>query len=183
MGLKGVQLDEAHSKLCPEQEEWVHTALAKGAGFCSGSTSAHGPRARRPRSLRGRRKGSAAAAVSHRWGIPCCAPAGRGHRVSPRRRGHIGRKPKPRLVAPKGLFYAQVVKGRNKTGQVVKVSRRVGYGGPTPFCQAVAPSATWGDDSNGVHGTVVWHAARAGGPLRRWTRRLSWRRGRHRGRV
>jgi len=31
----------------------------------------------------------------------------------PRRRGKVGRKPKPRLVAPKDLFDAQVVKVRN----------------------------------------------------------------------
>jgi len=37
--------------------------------------------------------------------------------------GKVGRKPKPRLAAPKALFYAQVVKVRNKTGQVVEVSR------------------------------------------------------------
>jgi hypothetical protein len=42
-----------------------------------------------------------------------------------RRRGKVGRKPKPRLVAPKNLFYAQVVKVRKTTGQVVEVSRRV----------------------------------------------------------
>jgi hypothetical protein len=29
----GVQLEEAHSKLCPKQVEWVHTALAMGSWF------------------------------------------------------------------------------------------------------------------------------------------------------
>src|SRR5439155_12141145 len=51
----------------------------------------------------------------------------------PRRRGKVGRKPKPRLVAPQDLFYAQVVKVRGKTGQVVEVSRRVVCGGPRRF--------------------------------------------------
>ena len=31
--VKGVQLDEAHSKLRPQQVEWVHTALAMGSWF------------------------------------------------------------------------------------------------------------------------------------------------------
>ena len=51
----------------------------------------------------------------------------------PRRRGKVGRKPKPRLVAPQALFYAQVVNVCNKTGDVVAVSRRVAYGGPRSF--------------------------------------------------
>jgi hypothetical protein len=51
----------------------------------------------------------------------------------PRRRGKVGRKPKPRLVAPKNLFYAQVVKVRNQAGHVVEVSRRVVFGGPRRF--------------------------------------------------
>ena len=42
----------------------------------------------------------------------------------------MGRKPKPRLVAPQTLFYAQVVKVRNTAGHVVAVSRRVVFGGP-----------------------------------------------------
>ena len=50
-----------------------------------------------------------------------------------RRRRRVGRKPKPRLVAPPALFYAQVVKVRNTAGQVVEVSRRVVCGGPRRF--------------------------------------------------
>jgi hypothetical protein len=50
-----------------------------------------------------------------------------------RRRGKVGRKPKPRLVAPHTLFYAQVVKVRNTPGHVVEVSRRVVHGGPRRF--------------------------------------------------
>src|SRR5215813_1531284 len=51
----------------------------------------------------------------------------------PRRRGKVGRKPKPRLVAPQTLFYAQVGKVRNKAGHMVEVRRRVVYGGPRRF--------------------------------------------------
>jgi hypothetical protein len=52
-----------------------------------------------------------------------------------RRRGKGGRKPKPRLVAPKPLLYAQVVKVRNQRGQVAEVNRRVVFGGPRRFMQ------------------------------------------------
>src|SRR6266498_4063466 len=48
----------------------------------------------------------------------------------PRRREKVGRKPKPRLVAPNTLFYAPVVKVRNKAGHRVEVRRRVVFGGP-----------------------------------------------------
>ena len=51
----------------------------------------------------------------------------------PRRRGTVGRKPKPRLVAPKNLYYAQVVKVRDKAGHIVEVSRHVVFGGPRRF--------------------------------------------------
>jgi hypothetical protein len=51
----------------------------------------------------------------------------------PRRRGKVGRKPKSRLVAPLGLFYAQVVKVRDPAGHVVEVHRRVVFGGPRRF--------------------------------------------------
>src|SRR4030095_12504991 len=34
----------------------------------------------------------------------------------PRRRGKVGRKPKPRLVAPQNFFYAQGGKARGKGG-------------------------------------------------------------------
>ena len=46
----------------------------------------------------------------------------------PRRRGKVGRKPQPRLVAPKNVYYAQVVKIRDKARHVVEVRRHVGFG-------------------------------------------------------
>ena len=48
----------------------------------------------------------------------------------PRRRGHVGRKPTPRLGAPQSLLYAPGVQGRTQTGQGVEVSRRGVDGGP-----------------------------------------------------
>jgi hypothetical protein len=47
--------------------------------------------------------------------------------------GKVGRKPQPRLVAPKPLFYAQVVKARNPAGHMVEVSQRVIFSGPRRF--------------------------------------------------
>jgi hypothetical protein len=101
----------------------------------------------------------------------------------PRRRGDVGRKPKPRLVAPNPLLYAQVVQVRHQTGQVVEVSRRVVDGGPRRFGQQwrlrqlgktlqTALMERW-------YGTLRgWVAS-----LRRRTRCLSWSRPRHRGKV
>ena len=95
----------------------------------------------------------------------------------------MGRKPKPRLVAPKSLFYAQVVKVRNQAGHVVEVSRRVVFGGPRRFGKPLrlrqlgetiqtAFMERW---SGTLRGLVA--------PLRRRTRCLSWSRTRHRGKV
>ena len=100
-----------------------------------------------------------------------------------RRRGKVGRKPKPRLVAPKHLFYAQVVKVRNQRGQVAEVNRRVVFGGPRRFMQQLRLRQL---------GTTIqtafmerWYGTLRGlvAPLRRRTRCLSWSWGRHRGRL
>src|SRR2546428_9862195 len=132
----GVQLDEAHSKLRPKQVEWVHTALAMGSWFLLWVD--FGPRT----------QDTAAALIAQvvararqlplfltdGWkAYPAALLQVVGIVYRPRRRGHVGRKPKPRLVAPKTLLYAQVVKVRNKTGQIMEVSRRVVDGGPRRF--------------------------------------------------
>ena len=100
-----------------------------------------------------------------------------------RRRGQVGRKPKPRLVAPKNLCDAQVVKVRNQAGQVVEVRRRVVFGGPRRFVQHLRLREL---------GTTIqtaflerWYGTLRGlvAPLRRRTRCLSWSRARHRGRL
>ena len=101
----------------------------------------------------------------------------------PRRRGKVGRKPKPRLVAPKALFYAQVVKVRNKVGHVGEVKRRAVYGGPRRFGKQLRLRQL---------GTTIqtafmerWYGTLRGlvAPLRRRTRCLSWSHTRHRGKV
>src|SRR5262249_2476825 len=101
--VQGVQLDEAHSKLRPKQVEWVHTALALGSLFLLWVAV-------------GRRTQDAAAALIAQVGararqLPLFLTDGWkaytaaliqvvGIVYRPRRRGHVGRKPKPRLVAP-----------------------------------------------------------------------------------
>jgi hypothetical protein len=134
--VEGVQLDEAHSKLRPQQVAWVHTALAMGSWFLLWVD--FGPRTQDTAAA------LLAQVVARTRQLPLFLTDGWkaytaallqvvGIVYRPRRRGKVGRKPKPRLVAPPALFYAQVVKIRNTTGRVVEVSRRVVYGGPRRF--------------------------------------------------
>ena len=186
LGVQGVQLDEAHSKLRPKQVEWVHTALAMGSWFLLWVD--FGPRTQDtaaaliaqvvartqalPRFLTDGWKAYTAALLQ---------VVGVVYRL--RRRGKVGRKPKPRLVAPQTLFYAQVVKVRNMAGHIVEVSRRVIYGGPRRFGKQLRQRQL---------GTTIqtafmerWYGTLRGlvAPLRRRTRCLSWSRVRHRGKV
>jgi transposase-like protein len=182
----GVQLDEAHSKLRPQQVEWVHTALAMGSWFllwvdCGPRTQAMAATLIAPVVARVRplpvflTDGWKAytAALLHVCGVL----------YRPRRRGKVGRKPKPRLAAPKDLFYAQVVKVRNTTGQVVAVSRRVVYGGPRRFGKQLRLRQLGATIQTAF--MERWYGTLRGlvAPLRRRTRCLSWSRSRHRGKV
>jgi hypothetical protein len=134
--VSGVQLDEAHAKLRPKQVAWVHTALAMGSWFLLWVD--FGPRTQDTAAA------LIAQVVARARQLPLFLTEGWkaytaallqvvGVVYRPRRRGHVGRKPNPRLVAPKALFDAQVVKVRNKTGQVGEVRRRVVSGGPRRF--------------------------------------------------
>src|SRR5215468_5925628 len=184
--VQGVQLDEAHSKLRPKQVEWVHTALAMGSWFLLWVD--FGPRTQDTAAV------LIAQVVARTQALPLFLTDGWkaytaallqvvGVVYRLRRRGKVGRKPKPRLVAPKALYYAQVVKSRNTAGQVVEVRRRVVFGGPRRFGKQLrlrqlgetiqtAFMARW-------YGTLRGLVA----PLRRRTRCLSWSRSRHRGKV
>ena len=116
----GVPMDEAHSKLRRRRTEWIHTAWAMGRGFLLWGDC--GPRTQdTAATLR-------AQVVARVQTLPLFLTDG--GKASPaallqvvgvvyrrRRRGHVGRKPKPRVVAPTDLFYAQGVKVRDKTGQ------------------------------------------------------------------
>ena len=183
---QGVQWDEAPSKLRPTQVEWVHTALAMGSWFLLWVDV--GPRSQEPAAM------LIAQVVARARELPLFLTDGWkaytaallqvvGVVYRPRRRGKVGRKPQPRLVAPPALFYAQVVKVRNKTGHVVEVSRRVVYGGPRRFGKQLRRRQL---------GEMIqtafmerWYGTLRGlvAALRRRTRCLSWSRDRHRGRL
>jgi len=182
----GVQLDEAHSKRRPSQVEWIHTALAMKSFFILWVS--FGARTTETAA------GLIAQVVARLQRVPVfltdgwkCYPAallqvlGRVYR--PRRKGKVGRFPKPRLVAPDSLFYAQVVKVRDSAGHVVDVSRRVIYGGPRRFFKELS--------QRGLGNTIQtafmerWYGTMRGwvAALRRRTRCLSWSEERHHGRV
>jgi IS1 family transposase len=186
VAVQGVQLEEAHAKLRPKQVEWVHTALAMGSWFLLWVD--FGPRTQDTAAILiaqvVARVRQLPLFLTDGWKAYTAAllqVVGVGYR--PRRRGHVGRKPKPRLVAPKTLLYAQVVKVRTKAGQVVAVRRRGVYGGPRRFGKQLRLRQL---------GTTIqtafmerWYGTLRGlvAPLRRRTRCLSWSHTRHRGKV
>ena len=182
----GVQLDEAHSKRRPKQVEWIHTALAMGSLFILWVE--FGPRttATAARLI--------AQVVACLRGLPVFLTDGWkpyltallqvvGRVYHPRRKGKVGRYPHPRLVAPDGLFYAQVVKRRNQAGRLVAVTQRVIFGGPRRFFTELK--------RRGLGTTIQtafmerWYATLRGwvAALRRRTRCLSWSSRRHQGRI
>src|SRR5215467_14561715 len=182
----GVQLDEAHSKLRPKQVEWVHTALAMGSWFLLWVD--FGPRTQdmaatliaqgvaRTRQL--------PLFLTDGWKAYTAAllqVVGVVYRL--RRRGKVGRKPKPRLVAPKALYYAQVVKSRNTAGQGVEVRRRVVFGGPRRFGKQLRLRQL--GETIQTAFMERWYGTLRGlvASLRRRTRCLSWNRARYRGKV
>jgi hypothetical protein len=186
LDVQGVHLDEAHSKLRPKQVEWVHTALAMGSWFLLWVD--FGPRTQDTAAA------LIAQVVARTQRLPLFLTDGWkaytaallqvvGVMYRRRRRGKVGRKPKPRLGAPKALCYAQVVKARNKAGQVVEVRRRVVFGGPRRFGKQLRLRQL---------GTTIqtafmerWYGTLRGlvAPLRRRPRCLSWSRTRHRGKI
>ena len=95
----------------------------------------------------------------------------------------MGRKPTPRLVAPQDLFYAHGVQGRDKTGQVVEVSRRVVFGGPRRLGKQLRLRQL--GETIQTAFMERWYGTLRGlvAPLRRRTRCLSWSATRHRGRI
>jgi IS1 family transposase len=182
----GVQWDEAHSKLRPKQVEWVHTALTMGSWFLLWVD--FGPRTQETAAT------LIAQVVTRTRQLPLFLTDGWkaytaallqvvGRVYRPRRRGKVGRKPKPRLVAPNALFYAQVVKSRNKAGQVVEVSRRVVFGGPRRFLKQLRLRQL--GETIQTAFMERWYGTLRGlvAPLRRRPRCLSWSHARHRGKV
>jgi hypothetical protein len=184
--VSGVQMDEAHSKLRRRRAEWIHTALAMGSWFLLWVD--FGPRTQdtaatliaqvvaRVRTL--------PLFLTDGWkAYPAALLQVVGVVYRRQRRGTVGRKPKPRLVAPKDLFYAQVVKVRDKTGHVVEVSRRVVFGGPRRFGKQLRLRQL--GETIQTAFMERWYGTLRGlvAPLRRRTRCVSWIATRHRGRI
>jgi IS1 family transposase/transposase-like protein len=184
--VKGVQLDEAHSKRRPGQVEWIHTAIAMGSLFIL--WVAFGPRntdtaAYLIAQVIARLK-EVPLFLTDGWQVyPAALIQVIGQVYHPRRKGKVGRFPKPRLVAPQNLFYAQVIKVRDQAGRVVGVTTEVVFGGPRRFFKHLRQKGL---------GTTIqtafmerWYATLRGwvAALRRRTRCLSWSRERHQGRV
>lgn len=186
VAVSGVQLDEMHSKLRPKKVEWLHSALAMESLFIL--WIGFGPRTiEMATSL-------IAQVVARLCNIPIFFTDGwkayptalilvLGQVFRPRRKGKRGRKPKSRLIAPDNLFYAQVVKVRDQTGNLVEVTTRVIFGGPRRFFKAL--------QQRGLGTTIQtafmerWYGTLRGwvAPLRRRSRCLSWNSQRHQGRV
>jgi len=184
--VSGVQLDEMHSKRRPGQVEWIHTALAIGSMFVL--WVGFGERTTQTASY------LIAQVVARLRQVPIfltdCWKAypkalirvlGRLYR--PRRKGKVGRKPTPRLVAPDHLFYAQVVKIRDRAGRVVEVTSRVAFGGSRRFFKQLSLRGLGTTIQTAFmerfYGTLRGLVA----ALRRRTRCLSWSEDRHSGRV
>ena len=186
LDVPGVPLDEAHSKLRPKQGAWGHTALAMGSWLLLWVD--FGPRTQDTAAT------LLAQVVARTRQLPLGLTDGWkaytaallqvvGVVYRPRRRGKVGRKPTPRLVAPQNLFYAQVVKVRNKAGQGVEVSTRVVFGGPRRFRKQLRLRQL-GEPIQTAF-MERWYGTLRGlvAPLRRRTRCLSWSRPRPRGKV
>jgi hypothetical protein len=133
---EGVQVDEMHSKLRGGRKDWIFSALAMGSYFILWLV--FGERSQENAAL------LVAQVVARGRGLPVFFSDGWkgyigallqvvGRVYHPRRQGKVGRKPKPRLVAPPHLFYGQVVKVREKGGRVVRVVTRVVWGGGRRF--------------------------------------------------
>ena len=182
----GVPMDEAHSKLRRRRAEWIHTALAMGSWFLLWVD--FGPRTQDTAAT------LIAQVVARVQTLPLFLTDGwkaypaallqvGGVVYRRRRRGNVGRKPKPRLVAPKDLFYAQVVKVRDKTGHVVEVSRRVVFGGPRRFGKQLRLRQLGETIQTAFMERWYGTLRGLGAPLRRRTRCVSWIATRHRGRL
>jgi len=184
--VSGVQLDEMHSKRRPGQVEWIHTALAIGSlfvlwvGFGERTTeTASYLIAQVVARLR-----QVPIFLTDCWkAYPKALIRVLGRLYRPRRKGRVGRKPNPRLVAPDHLFYAQVVKIRDRAGRVVEVTSRVAFGGSRRFFKQLRlrglGTAIQTAFMERFYGTLRGLVA----ALRRRTRCLSWSENRHRGRV
>lgn len=184
--VEGVQMDEMWSKVRGHGRQWVLTALAMKSFFLlwvemgqRGATEAATLVAQVVARLR-----RVPLFLTDGWKVykqALLRVLGRVYR--PRRRGARGRHPKPRLVAPPDLFYAQVVKVRSAAGRIVEVTTRVVFGGPRRFFHQLARRRLGSRIQTAFQ--ERWYATIRGlcAPLRRRTRCLSRSIQRHMGRV
>jgi IS1 family transposase len=184
--VKGVQVDEMHSKRRGPRVEWLHTAIAMSSRFL---LWVHwGPRTQESAALLiaqvVARLCSVPVWLSDGWkAYPAALLQVLGRVYQRCRRGTRGRHPKPRLVPPRELFYGQVVKVRDATGNLLHVVSRVVYGGPRRFFREM--------ERRGLGATIHtafmerWYGTLRGlcAPLRRRTRCGSSSQSRHHARV
>lgn len=184
--VKGVQVDEMHSKRRGPRVEWLHTAIAMSSRFL---LWVHwGPRTQESAALLiapvVARLCSAPVWLSDGWkAYPAALLQVLGRVYQRCRRGTRGRHPKPRLGPPRELFYGQVVKVRDATGNLLHVDSRVVYGGPRRFFREM--------ERRGLGATIHtafmerWYGTLRGlcAPLRRRTRCGSSSQSRHHARV
>jgi IS1 family transposase len=184
--VKGVQVDEMHAKRRGPRVEWLHTAIAMSSRFL---LWVHwGPRTQESAALLiaqvVARLCSAPVWLSDGWkAYPAALLQVLGRVYQRCRRGTRGRHPKPRLGPPRELFYGQVVKVRDATGNLLHVDSRVVYGGPRRFFREM--------ERRGLGATIHtafmerWYGTLRGlcAPLRRRTRCGSSSQSRHHARV
>jgi hypothetical protein len=184
--VKGVHVDEMPSKRRGPPVEWLHTAIAMSSRFLRWVHG--GPRTQESAALLiaqvVARLCSVPVWLSDGWKAYPAALLQVLGRVDQRcRLGTRGRHPKPRLVPPRELFYGQVVKVREATGNLLHVVSRVVYGGPRRFFREM--------ERRGLGATIHtafmerWYGTLRGlcAPLRRRTRCGSSRQSRHYARV
>jgi hypothetical protein len=184
--VQGVQWDEAHSQLRPKQVEWGHTALAMGSWFLLWVDC--GPRTQETAATLiaqvVARTRQLPLVLTEGWRAYTAAllqVVGGVHRR--RRRGKVGRKPQPRLVAPPALLYAQGARSATRRARSWRSADAWSL-----VARAVLASSGACANSARRSRQPVWHAGMAPcaglvAPLRRRTRCLSWSRARHRGKV
>lgn len=139
--VEGVQMDEMWSKVRGHGRQWVLTALAMKSFFLlwvemgqRGATEAATLVAQVVARLR-----RVPLFLTDGWKVYKQALLRvLGHVYRPPRRGVRGRHPKPRLLPPPDLFYAQVVKVRSAAGRIVEVTTRLVFGGPRRFFHQLA---------------------------------------------
>lgn len=184
--VSGVQLDEMHSKATEGRVLWLHTAIDMTSRFLLWAFFA--PRTQESAAH------LIAQVVARARKVPVWLSDGwrayeaallqvLGRIYRPRRSGRRGRHPKPRLVAPKNLYYGQVVKVRDKKGKLIEVVRRVVFGGSRRFFKRMKQSGL----GHTIQTSFIerWYETLRGlcACLRRRTRSLSMKPERHQARV